>query len=549
MSLFVEAGNASAARHARAIPETPPTASLSAEQQRRAAALAYYAAAISTEINHGLDDALPDYEKSFDLDPRNVELAERLARVAISRKELPKAIATLEIATKYSPDAADLWLWLGVAYRATDQTPKAITTFRQALKVQPTHVNALQSLLEIYLQQNSLNDAAKLLEQAWRQPSTDPTYWTRLGDLYAVALRQKPSLGKLAGSTRIQQCYEKALKLAPTDPELLLRLGDVYADIGKFDLALSVYAKALATRPNTPRLREKLALLYMQAGQREKAAATLEEIIRHEPSRYEVYNSLAEIYEEMKQDEKALSNYQQSLVINANQISPALKAALLFSRLKRYDEALDMLAAAKEKFPTAYQVPYFYGVVYSNKKDYGKALASFADAETLSAEATDDTKLDGTFYFYYAAAAERAGDLAKAERLFKKCIEIDPEKDAAYNYLGFMWADKGVHLDEAQDLIKKALAIDPQNGAYIDSYGWVLYRLGRYDEALAQMRRATSLITDDATVFDHLADVLLKVGKRDEALQQLQRAIKLDPENKEMAEKLKKLTTDKTDAR
>ena len=531
------------------MPESSPVTELSAEQQRRAEALSLFSSGVSAQINDGVDVALPYYERSFALDPHNSVLAIRLADIARTKNDLPKAIAVLEVAGQAEPGSVDVALWLGLTYRATDQPLKAIGALRQAFKVDPMNLAVLQVLLEVYLQQNLLADATATLEQAWRQSSNDPAYWTRLGDIYSVALRQKPPLTKLVDPTRPQQCYEKALQLAPRDPGLLAKLGDGYADAGKFDLAIDVYSKVLELAPDTKKLREKLAWLYSQAGQRNKAAEVLEDIIRREPGRFEMYNTLAEVYEESKQDEKALSLYQQSLVINANQLPPALRAALVQARLKRFDEALATLAAAKEKYPTAYQVPYFYGIVYSNRKEYGKALAAFADAETLSGESPDDIKLDGTFYFHYGAAAERAGDLDKAERLFKKCIEVDPEKDVALNYLGYMWADKGVRLDEAYDLIQKAIALDPNNGAYLDSLGWVLYRLGRYDEAVAQLRHAAEIITDDAVVFDHYADALLKLGQRTDAITQLQRAVQMDPENKELVEKLKKLLDEKSDAR
>ena len=104
-----------------------------------------------------------------------------------------------------------------------------------------------------------------------------------------------------------------------------------------------------------------------------------------------------------------------------------------------------------------------------------------------------------------------------------------------------MWADKGVHLQEALDLVQKAVKLDPDNGAYIDSLGWVLFKLGRNEEALVQLRRAVDLIKDDATLCGHLADVLLKVGKTEEALTVLHHASELDPVNKEISEKLQKL--------
>ena len=92
------------------------------------------------------------------------------------------------------------------------------------------------------------------------------------------------------------------------------------------------------------------------------------------------------------------------------------------------------------------------------------------------------------------------------------------------------------------------MKLDPDNGAYLDSLGWVLFRLGRDEEALVQLRRAVGFIKDDAIVFSHLADVLLKLGKTDEAITFLRHANTLEPDNKEISEKLQKLKGDQSAA-
>ena len=147
-------------------------------------------------------------------------------------------------------------------------------------------------------------------------------------------------------------------------------------------------------------------------------------------------------------------------------------------------------------------------------------------------------------------------DKIRARSIFKGATDPEAagqleESYNAYNYLGYMWADKGVHLQESLELIQEALKLDPDNGAYLDSLGWVLYRLGRYDEALPYLRHAVETLQkedrqDDATVLDHLAEVLLKLGKRDEAILALKRAVQADPDNKDVAEKLQKYSADHT---
>ena len=78
-----------------------------------------------------------------------------------------------------------------------------------------------------------------------------------------------------------------------------------------------------------------------------------------------------------------------------------------------------------------------------------------------------------------------------------------------------MLADRNVRLDEAQKLISRALELDPENGAYLDSLGWVYYRLNRLEDAEHALVRALakSGIGQDPTVHDHLGDVYLKLGR------------------------------------
>ena len=310
---------------------------------------------------------------------------------------------------------------------------------------------------------------------------------------------------------------------------------------GEFQKAADVYAKLLIQNPDTPRIRERLAANYIRADQKEKAAAVLEEIIKREPLQFAIYNYLGEVYEDLGQHEKAISNYQQSLVVNPNQPENYSLITALQLDSKQVDLAQQTLATWKGKYPADFRVPYFTGLIQTDRKQYADAVASFADAESLAKESGPDVKLSSKFYFSYGAVSERAGDYDKAVSFFQKCLQLDPADHAACNYLGYMWADKGVHLQEALDLVQKAVKLDPDNGAYIDSLGWVLFKLGRNEEALVQLRRAVDLIKDDATLCGHLADVLLKVGKTEEALTVLHHASELDPVNKEISEKLQKL--------
>lgn len=522
--------------------------SLSPAEDRHADALAEYATGVSEEIRNNLDAALDRYLRVLELDPRNTALAIRVGQIYAAKRDVTNAVSVLESSVKANPNDADISYWLGFVYRSDAQNDKAVAAFRQALKLDPNHLNALGGLLDIYILQDSVGEAVKLLDHAFHQKVETSSYWVRLGDFYTTVSQQKPTWAQKIDRKRIQQCYEKALALAPNDSDVELRLADTYSDNGAFQKAADYYSKLIAKHQDTPRVRARLAANYIRADQKEKAAAVLEEIIKDEPLAYAIYNDLGELYADLGKTEKAISNYQQSLVVKPNQPENYAQITALELDAKQIDQALQTLAAWKDKFPTDFRVPYFTGLIQTDRKQYTNAVASFADAESLAQESSEQSALTSKFYFPYGAACERAGDPDRAIALFRKCLQLDPADHAAGNYLGYMWAEKGVNLEEALTLIQKAVKLDPDNGAYVDSLGWVLFKLGRNEEALVQLRRAVALIKADAVVFGHLAEVLLKLGQPDEALTVLRRASELEPGNKEISEKLQKLKSNQSAA-
>jgi tetratricopeptide (TPR) repeat protein len=124
--------------------------------------------------------------------------------------------------------------------------------------------------------------------------------------------------------------------------------------------------------------------------------------------------------------------------------------------------------------------------------------------------------------------------------LLKKSIELDPQAAAeAYNYLGFMWVDRGMKLEEAAGYIRKALAMDSQNAAYIDSLGWYYFKKGDIPRAVETLKKAaTTIQPEDATVDEHLGDAYSAANDTPHALDYWQKAAALDKENKEIVVKI-----------
>jgi tetratricopeptide (TPR) repeat protein len=117
--------------------------------------------------------------------------------------------------------------------------------------------------------------------------------------------------------------------------------------------------------------------------------------------------------------------------------------------------------------------------------------------------------------------------------VFLQLLEKKPADAATQNYLGYMWADRGEKLDRAREMLEKAVAREPRNGAYLDSLGWVYFRLGRLDAAARNLSEAHRRDPDDATIEEHLGDLAERLGNRDEAIGHWERALTLKPDEPE----------------
>jgi tetratricopeptide (TPR) repeat protein len=106
------------------------------------------------------------------------------------------------------------------------------------------------------------------------------------------------------------------------------------------------------------------------------------------------------------------------------------------------------------------------------------------------------------------------------------------------NYMGYMWAEHGLKLDQAKVLIEKAVKAEPKNAAYLDSLGWVLFKLNQPKEALGHILKAVELSEEpDPTLLDHLGDVYAALNQPDKAREAWKKSVSLEP-NEQVKKKL-----------
>ena len=151
-----------------------------------------------------------------------------------------------------------------------------------------------------------------------------------------------------------------------------------------------------------------------------------------------------------------------------------------------------------------------------------------------------DNHYDPDLLYARAMLAEKMDRLDVMEADLRKVIETDPQNAQALNALGYTLADRTDRYAESQKLIDQALALRPDDFFILDSKGWVLYRLGKLDEAIVYLRRAYEQVSD-AEIAAHLGEVLWVSGNQKEARQILDAALKATPDNTHLQEVIERL--------
>lgn len=128
-------------------------------------------------------------------------------------------------------------------------------------------------------------------------------------------------------------------------------------------------------------------------------------------------------------------------------------------------------------------------------------------------------------------ALEKLNQWDKAEKDLLTALNLQPNNPEILNFIGYSWANKGVHLDKALEYTKRAAAQKPDDGYILDSYGWTLFRTAHYQDAVRQLEQAVTLVPNDSTILDHLGDAYWQAGRENEARFQWKRATDLSSDH------------------
>ncbi len=504
--------------------------------EHRVKALAHFAAGISAELNEEENAALQHYLKSAADDPGHEVLVVELARRFLQSRQPDKAIDLLTRVTASPQATGKMFAWLGRAYAEAGKTEQAIKANSAALKKSPDLVMAYRNLVDLYHQDRQPKEAAKVLDEAATQSSSNAEFWVELAGLYIHYYQLHPEEAETT-KPKIIATLDRAAGLKPQNPSLIQKLADGYRLMGEFVKAEGHYLELLERFPALPGLRDKLADIYLRTDRKDKAAEQFEALSRDNPSNEQAYFILGNIAYQERRLNDAVDYYERALMLKPEFEPVYYRLAELKLALNKPQEALGLMERARGRFRQSFELEVLTAAAYAGAKDYAEAVKHYTEAEVI-AKAGEPASLTHLFYYRFGSALERRGDYAEAEKYFRQCLELAPNFAEAMNYLGYMWAERGTNLDEAKKLIEKAVALEPDNAAYLDSLGWVLFKQHQPQEALDWLQKAVQQAEQpDPTLYDHLGDIYAELKAFDKAREAWRKSVQLEP-NDQVKKKL-----------
>lgn len=537
-----------------------PAVNVSAAKEEKPAGPYYDYMIAELALKKGdMDTAFSRLESVVKKDPDALLPKEELALLYLQKDRKKDALFLADDILAKAPDNVEALIISGSIRQSLGDLDGAKEAYKKVLSIDPGRKNIYVVLGRLYLADKDFDSAIDLFSRMVKKFKDSYAGFYYLGKAYAGKKEIKKS----------EAAFLKALSIDSSLMEPRVELIGIYKKTGDIKSEIRQYEAILKAYPENVVAAVDLGLLYTKTGDTRKAAA--------------LFRSLGE---------KSLNDTLVADVILKNLIAQ-----------KRIDDALTVLQSMSAGAPDSDDIRYLSGLCFYSKKDYNKALSLFLavgkdsrfyiDALVNAAviynasdnvqaginllnpafDAADDKdrlRLAGFLSAFY----EKEKDYVGAEAVLKKAIDIAPDNpdlhyslgivldkkgdfDAALkemktvirlapdhadalNYIGYTYADKGIHLDEAEKLVKKALSLKKDNGYIQDSMAWVYYKKGKLSDALTYIEKAVENVPDDPVILEHLGDIYTAMKQRKKAIESYERALSLKnaPNRKSLEKKI-----------
>jgi len=487
------------------------------------------------------------YQRAAEKDPGSALIHERLSRIAWQLDDVAGAVREAERAFELDPDSIRIrrnFAGLDRVLRDDEGRPldedstyvlyqvalekgdlvEAENLARQLAEAEPDQLRGILALATVYGRRSDFESAQAVVR---RGLDSFPDHFL----LYMRLAQIERARGNRSGEIAV---YREVLLSHPSHYGILQRLGQAQIDGNDLDGAIETFKEIVSRYPEDVNSLRRLASLEYSAGRYEAAAARLESVLKHDSDQPELTFALGQIRKATGDNEGALDVFGQIDLNNPNYVDARIQIVSILESQGRFDEALAEIEALREVRPDR-QLDFYAAGLRISTGDFEGGVA-------LLESLLDGSDADTEIYYQLGVQYGTAGHHEEALQYMQQVLDADPNNVNALNFIGYSWAERGENLAEAEALIRRALEISPDDGFITDSLGWVYYRMAeslfeesRKEEAMqlldrAQRRlvQAAELTGGDPVVSEHLGDVLLLRGDKEGALERYEEAVELE---------------------
>lgn len=518
--------------------------------------------------------AVSNVKKALEIEPDNNSYKELLAGIFINTLQIDSAIRIYEEIIKSDSSNLEALFSLATLYKKTKPLT-AISLYKKLIEELGPRWDILINMMEIYGKLDRSSDELKAMEELL---GLDPSN-TRLKELLAEHYFK---LGKI---DKTIEMLEEILEADPDNDLIRLQLADMLSRNNQVDRAIEVYEKLLVKNSNNPEYQSAMAFLYMKKNNWEKAyrifeniflndtikieykldissllyfqSDSLEEALRYSkmlnkiiekkyPDDSRAYLYLSAIY--AKEDSIKLVDRYFDLFITKEKIKPVTKnisffgteVGRVFLAKDDFENGIKYLEKSKELFPDDYFLLFYLGIGYSRLNFEDKSI-EFLEK---SLELNPPKELAVEIISQLGLTYDGMKNFSKSDSLYEVGLKLDQDNHLLLNNYSYSLSERGLQLERAEKMSKRALEQEPNNSSYLDTYGWILYKMGKYEEAISYIKKAIELRdavgSNSSVLNEHLGDIYYKMGDKEKAMFYWNEALRMDPNNSQVKEKIKK---------
>ncbi|HLF19964.1 MAG TPA: tetratricopeptide repeat protein [Bacteroidota bacterium] len=459
------------------------------------------------------------------LDSAKIAYRENLAAIYLNAFQQNLATQEYEAIVRVDSNYTNGWRSLARLYQSSKPL-QAVAIYERLLDREGDDWDLLLQSAETYSHLGRYEQAAQKYKRMLEIDPSNRTLQRQLAETLSKA-------GKMDEAVTL---LEKMVEVDENDLAVVAVLADVYLNRGKFDKALTLYQKLLKNENSNPEIKLRVGMAYVGQIQRDssfvpKAKDIFLQLKKEIPNDWRPYWYLAQIATAEKNDSLSTQYFERVMQLaESNADAWAFLGWNLFEK-GEYQKLVDTMEKARRVLPREYRVHLLMGLAFSRMDQSQKAAEALEQAYQLNPR---DMNTLSTLALTYDGLHR----YLDSDRLYEEALRIDSTSALILNNYSYSLAERGLQLERALDMALEAVKAEPENASYLDTLGWIYYKLGKLREAEQYIAKAVATGKASSVVQEHLGDVYFRLDEKKKALEMWQKALEMNGKNQSLKEKI-----------